>query len=502
MAGANFGVNPLLWAHFRVQGGWRNALTLTVGYCLIAGVIAAFTFQGKLDIKPRAVATVWLVVLSLLQSGLLVLMGTGGVRRAIQQDFTTGMMDSHRLTPVSGPSAVFGYIVGPNVALLILVAANTLIGLPLCATSGYPAKEWLLGIVVVLVFAALLWSLSAVGAMATHGSANVALFLAIASVMGGWIVVAIVPGVGALIFGVVGATLGMLPGASATLSPNITFTSGTIAAQIVIAATFFWAAARKYRRPDQRAFPVWLGVALLAEFATVGGLGILVWAARPRSLLDVPSAEVPTQIVATLTALALVALLPISAMVHRRVTWERRHKLEPHRAGARPSTPLLGIVGMVLLIVILVGLPSESAMAGRTSSGQWRPVAERTHMQEWILSFAVLTAALIPPGLLLWPLYRRKASGAAFVGLWLVVVWLLPPLIDLMVNVAMSPQADANITWLTGCSPVGALALIWRLRDIALVPGLVVHVTLAIAMGMLVLRQQKLRAKESVTGNV
>jgi len=475
MAGASFATNPLLWVHFRLAGGLRNAITLGVGYALIAGVVAVFTFGGDLGVKPAAIATAWLLVMSMLQSGILVLAGAGSIRRAIQQDFATGMMDSHRLTPISGPSAIFGYIIGPNIGPLLLLGMNTLFGLPLCAVSGYPVHEWLTGILVTLVFAGMVWCATAVVAMVTQGYGGVVALVGISTLMAGWLVVPIVPGLAALVFGVVAATFSMLPGSGGILSLDLLPITATILAQVVVAATCFWAAARKYRRPDRRAFSAWLAFALLAEFALVGGLGIAVWKARPQPLRDVPSAHISTQIIATLTVLAVLAMLPISAMVQAHVAWQRRHRLEPGRPGRRPPFPLLGVLLAALFIVGAVAVFVEGAVVHRITLAAWRLTDGPGHLREWLLSFVVLAVGLMPPALLLRPSYRRNASGAVIVGLWFLLTWLLPPLLDLILNVSLAPTGDATVTWLTGISPIGALVLVWYRLPISLVPGLVVQ---------------------------
>jgi len=474
MAGASFATNPLLWVHFRLAGGLRNAITLGVGYALIAGVVAVFTFGGDLGVKP-VIATAWLLVMSMLQSGILVLAGAGSIRRAIQQDFATGMMDSHRLTPISGPSAIFGYLIGPNIGPLLLLGMNTLFGLPLCAVSGYPVHEWLTGILVTLVFAGMVWCATAVVAMVTQGYGGVVALVGISTLMAGWLVVPIVPGLAALVFGVVAATFSMLPGSGGILSLDLLPITATILAQVVVAATCFWAAARKYRRPDRRAFSVWLAFALLAEFALVGGLGIAVWKARPQALRNIPSAHISTQIIATLTVLAVLAMLPISAMVQAHVAWQRRHRLEPGRPGRRPPFPLLGVLLAALFIVGAVAVFVEGAVVHRITLAAWRLTDGPGHLREWLLSFVVLAVGLMPPALLLRPSYRRNASGAVIVGLWFLLTWLLPPLLDLILNVSLAPTGDATVTWLTGISPIGALVLVWYRLPISLVPGLVVQ---------------------------
>ncbi len=497
IAGA-FSINPLLWVQFRLAGGWRTALTFAIGYGALAGAIALVTFLGDLGMNAMSVAYGWLVVLTMLQTGLLVLIGTAAVRRAILNDFTSGMMDSHRLTPISGPSAMFGYLIGPNLGLLVIIGLNAIIGLPLCAVGGYSPQDWLVGIVIELAFAWTLWSLAAVAAMATRGTANVVAYLGIGAFIGGWLVVTIVPGLGVLGLGVTAVFLSFLPGGGRLVSLDLAEVAAIMAGQMILAATFFWAGARKYHRPERRAFSIPAAMALLLECAVLGGAGIVLWRLYYTLVRELPRTEVCTQVIATLTALALLALLPVSAAVHARTTWERRRRLEPQRAGRRPVSPILWAIACAGVIVIIVAAFTEmlanidvstlSAYGrGRRIPRSWMTFAP-TPRHAWWISFAILAVGLIGPALVLWPPYRRKASGAVIVAAWLVLVWVVPPLADLVINTQFVQEPDMRVTWLTGCSPIGALVLLWRVPGVSLIPGLAVQAALTLPLCYLIAR--------------
>lgn len=61
---------------------------------------------------PKQFGGIALLILLGIQSVLLLIAGAGWVRRAVQRDFSSNMIDSHRLTPMTGWTAVFGYIIG------------------------------------------------------------------------------------------------------------------------------------------------------------------------------------------------------------------------------------------------------------------------------------------------------------------------------------------------------------------------------------------------------
>ncbi|MBN1490363.1 MAG: hypothetical protein JXA69_10625, partial [Phycisphaerae bacterium] len=203
-----------------------------------------------------------------------------------------------------------------------------------------------------------------------------------------------------------------------------------------------------------------------------------LWSRRPRALNEFPSPDVFTQIVATLAVLSLLAMLAIAAAVHAHVRWERARRWDPARAGRRPLPPLAWTVVTVSLLVGALWVMGAPAWP-------WVAVPYGVVWPRWLASFGALTLGLIPPMLLLKPLYRRNAVGGPIVGLWLLLVWLVPMLVDLIVNVAMVPEEQARVTWLFGCSPLGALILIWKIESVSFLPGLAFAGALALLVAIL-----------------
>lgn len=463
-------VNPILWAQFRLGGGWRTALTILLAFCGIIGLLAILLFRVDLDTTNASMALAWLVVLSILQGVLLLLIGTGAVRRVILRDFTTNMYDSHRLSPISGFSAMIGYVIGPNVVVLMLSIAGTLIGLAFCSINGYSHSKWIIGSFLQIVSAIMLWIFAATAALSTRGKANIAPLIVLVSILGGWMALLAVPGLTLLGFGAL-ASFVSLTGIITTFQID----SAVVMAlpQIIVAATVFWAGARKYRWPDLRAFAPWLGFLLLAEVAVICGLGVGVNPAKamgaPREII-----KLSTQINGTIFTLLLISLLPCSAMVQASAAWERRKLHEPEMAGRQPLHP---IFGAILSALVIIGAVAFSL----------RYLAPKEHtltipIKQWTLVAAEITLGLSSWSMLLWPVYRRKNAAAVMGGLWLALLWVVPPLIDFSLNVALVTDAEAQITWLTGCSPIAAILSLWWDANVRLWPGLCLHGGIIIAM--------------------
>lgn len=471
MNGATTLVNPVLWVQHRLAGGWKNTISLTLAYCVLIAVVAMFVFRADIPVPQSVVAKGFLTVMALLQGSVLILLGTGAARRVILRDFTTGMFDSHRLTPISGPSAMLGYIIGPNLTPLALAAANTLIGLGFCAISGHPRQDWLVGCGLQVVFALLLWTFSATAALGTKGKANLAPLLAILSLIGGWYVVLAVPGLSLLVYG---GAVGILDVIG--FKTNLGLSGGIALAlpQFVVMGTVFWAGARKYRRPDGRAFPAWLGFLLLAEAAALGALGILVMPSQP-AMRQFHLPDLPTQICFTFLVLTILAMLPVSAMAASAAGFKRRMTFEPGASQRRPMPPMLAPFLATFIISCAMALVLDSAqhVAQTHIEKAWYRVA---------MTAVELLAGLASFTLVMNRAYRRRPTAAVVGGLWFALVCIAPPLIDSIFNIAMSADVNASVTALTACSPGGAVICLWLDVKIPLRPGLIANAVLILAL--------------------
>jgi uncharacterized membrane protein AbrB (regulator of aidB expression) len=116
--------NPILVAQLRLA--WRTGhmlpgliiFGLVYGTILLSGMGAETEEEGTLVRTLRKWDVLWVV---LVQSMSLVLGGFSKVSREIQEDRTSGVLDFHRISPVSPGRILAGYLLGA------------------------PAREWLLG---------------------------------------------------------------------------------------------------------------------------------------------------------------------------------------------------------------------------------------------------------------------------------------------------------------------------------------------------------------------
>ena len=143
--------NSLWWVQFQLQGGWRRHLAIVVIYVSVVAGLTAAAYRLEPTLTAGQVSQVWMMILSILQGGILVLVGCSGIRRAVQRDYTTGMIESHRLTPMSGLTAAIGYLIGPNLQTLVLAGCGVVAGLIFSFVGGTGSADWL------MTMGALLW---------------------------------------------------------------------------------------------------------------------------------------------------------------------------------------------------------------------------------------------------------------------------------------------------------------------------------------------------------
>lgn len=476
--GAPSSVNPFLWLHYRMVGGRRHVIWVLGGFFAVVGAIALITFNAIVGTRPAEIAEGWLVILSLVMAVFLVLLGTDAVRRAIQQDFTSSMMDSHLLMPITGSSAMLGYLTGPPCTLLLLAGATFVTGVPFCIIAGRDVEYWVVMTAGLLAFSAMLWTLSATVALASRGAVSVLWIVIGLSIVGGWFVPLGVPGLLVLIAAPIGAF-------SRVVSPRMfgsPASAETLAAGILphvaLALTFFYAGTRKYRYPHNRAFADWLGMLLLLELALVGGVGIIATHSPNTFFSDIAGPGVGVQMVGTATALALVAMLAVSAAVHRVVADERRRHLSGTARRVGVFSPLLASVAASAIIVAVLNVALSIAWEYGGSTYHRYAGAHDLAMLSTSNNFcaiAALALGLAGAGLILRPIYRRGKTGFWIAVWWIAIFWVGPILLDIIVAVTLTSPLGEDPTWLMGVSPIGTLILSWLPLKASAVPGLAVQ---------------------------
>lgn len=482
--------NPLGWVQHALLGGWRRSWVVAVVYlCLGMGILLFVTrvvpVGGGRGATPKQFGGIALLILLGIQSVLLLIAGAGWVRRAVQRDFSSNMIDSHRLTPMTGWTAVFGYIIGPNLTFAPITLVNLFFAVGFSIWGGYPWWTWLVGLCIIACAAGAVASLSLLMALCSKGSANVVGLVVMGAVFGGGAIMFLVPGLGLLVGSF--SIMNMFRAASAAITFDRSLLV-TIAGQLALTLIAGKAASRKYLRADVQAFSWPLGMVMYAFVLTYGGLGLRLW----EDLFSIRFAsesmlEIGPKWIATLTVVALFAMLPLSAVIQQRETWQRHHLYYPEGAGPAPTPFWCVLVSVAAVTVAGFAITLGREFLPNLMVGESPALASRIG-----LTLIVLVAALLPITGILKVIYRVREKAVWFVAAWVVASWALLPAVDLIWAV-YSEESDGapTLSWLTGCSPAGAWAMLWLRPDLPFAPGIVVQVALAVLMGMVMPRWRR-----------
>ena len=317
-------LNPLLWLHLRVNGPPRN-IAWVVG--LFFGAIVVFAGMCYYMADRQSWTTVdanWMGIISALQGLLLLLMTPSAIRKAVQRDFDSGMIESHRLTPMSNLKIVLGYLAGAPIQPLLLYAASLVIGsffaarlsagpgAKLMSTASAVVAGWFFSHGCLLVLALLFASLTLLFAMSSRGKANLIGVAVLIGFVGGWSLLSLVPGL-ALITGLMGFG-GIFNALSARTRTGVDASAIVIAAllQFLFAMIFIRAACTRLRAPDRPLFslPLALALLLLTGLTLVAGVGL---APRYEWLFDEWRRFEAVQLICSTGAFMLVGLFTLIA---------------------------------------------------------------------------------------------------------------------------------------------------------------------------------------------
>jgi hypothetical protein len=201
--------NPIAWAHFKVRGGLRSHLWSTAGFILL--ISAAVTVTGRLHPSP-GLFSAWTTGMLGMEMVILVFFGCASIGTAIRRDITVGLLESHRLMPISPGAAIMGYLTGPTLQALNLVAASFLIGTATATLGGVPMERWLMGNFTVVVFAAFLWITIAFSSFLFKNAFTTLIAVIAPAVSSGGSVIQMVPGLRILMAPVLGMSIFTLVG--------------------------------------------------------------------------------------------------------------------------------------------------------------------------------------------------------------------------------------------------------------------------------------------------
>lgn len=487
--------NPLGWGQMKLLGGWKRILLICAIY---AGALLLFNILIYRSIPERIALSTFangsLIVTVFTEVCLLLLVGVIAIRKSVQRDFTSEMITSHRTTAMTGHTAVFGYLTGATLTVLCLTAINWIACTVLARLAGDPIAAASIIFVILGCLAVLVWTFTLLVALSTSGKTSI----------GGWIIT------GAIVLGQIPTTaylmhpgLSLILGLTTVTNLSTAATTGTVDksifatmfAQLLLAAIFYLASARKFQRDDVPAFNPPLAYTLLAICVLTSAAALRFWSSANASPFGLPiltgpsSGMLPQQGVVTLVGLALVAMLPIANAARNSAVWCKRKAKDPDFTGNKPrpfiEAPIIATLIVFVILVLIVGTKAKQIPA--LNSEHPRDILKTVGYV--ILAFLLTSFAFA--GFLRFSLGTSSTRAIWILFVFVVFVWAMPPLIDTALSMLYERGGDDPVSWLFGCSPISTWVLLLVGRpEGPVIPGLLAQAGLA-AGALLLARKAK-----------
>lgn len=479
--------DPIGWAQVRLSGGWKRLATATGGYALVSLVVHVLVYRLiREEVTLPRFADAALNVNLMISAAFIFFVGTGAIKKAIQRDFTSEMIMSHRRTSMSGATACMGYLTGPLAQAMMVTFVNWLICTILARMGSTPLGQSPVGTIglfaIMLVMGLNWWTFALLVGLCTRGKVSVAPLIVCVFIATNAKFIYIVPGL-AMLFGSSIATDLLEQSSLATIAWWLMF---SVFAQLGFALIFFVASARKYHHDDLAAFDPLLAMALAALSGLVGGVGLRFW--QPRTTFLLPSElfnEPSNWMFLTTLLLTLVLIVPVASAAFHHAVWSRRKALDPL---FREKCPLNYWAGALLACILGFGV--LTVVAGRDWSrlfepNDWPAVKEKYG--------AVLTAAfltLLTLGGVLRFVHAASPKAIWAIVLFVVATWAIPPFADASLDAIRELDIDRPRSILFSSSPVGTWLWAFKKFDAPVWSGLIVQGVLALGAMVLARRVQ------------
>ncbi len=468
--------NPITWVQVELRGGAGRQIRVAMIYGIALGILIVMSFRAD-PASTSWTLSAWVKGLLGLQAFTLIFGACSAIAKSIRRDLSTRMIESHRLAPISGTGAIFGYIIGGTFQVMCLVVMNLLLGAVVSSCAGQPVHVWLLSNVMLIWFAASLWGGAAYYAMITQRGFEIALIVVILGALSGGIAFAFVPAVVLLVGPAIGGAAFGLSGSGGSWYGIYPL---CMAAQAALGVFFLIAAARRYRRDDAIAFGPWIGLGLVSGWVVLSIIGVAHWSTLQPTFLDATSVGAVEQSVGSTLAALVLSLVPISGTALEQERHDRRKRLNDPSLGRRVVS-----VSVVTLVCAAICLCLPLA----TMSVVPLTVARAIRILVLVMSQLLVWAHLLRF------LYRRGMGSVLPLTVYICLTW-LGPLLGELLHYALSDLGNWPGTIMV-FSPVGTLLAILNNSSLNTTAALVVQVTLAAVMVSLTLLRGRLSSPRS-----
>lgn len=488
--------NPLGWAQMMLMGGWKR-LWAVAGLTAAGIIVCSMMIYRAVNPNLSSFAQSAVGVLMMCEAVLLFFIASGQIKKALLRDFTTDMITSHRLSAMSGYTAVFGYVTGPitqilSMSAVIWVAMHVFIsmvapgvGIGRASMLAIPSVLY----AIMLCAAATLWSLGVLIGLSTRGKAGVMGVVVFLAISNNTSMFKIVPGLYVLFPLTEIVTNNIATAGSIAFDAPALLASALI--QTMLTLVFVIAAARKFHRDDVPAFTPTLAHILLAICSLTCAVAFKYWRPSVLGVIRVEFAVDPAnQMLMTLVSLALLCLLPVAVGASAEARWAKRAAADAQFAPRRP-TPFYAAAASATAVALGIML----VVTGKTFQGQLADSGGHgflTAGNAIAMSLAFFLAMVTMSGLLRY-CYGIGMGGMTLGSFAIALLWLAPLLAEAAWAVLMDVHASQGYSVLLTISPIGTWAAVLKKLDAPVMVGLGVQG--AIALGALLLAHRVRRRR-------
>lgn len=477
---------PMWRIQYQLLGGHRRmgGIVLVTAFALFAGALG---IQRISNISLAVVLGGALTILTWVQVGVVLFGGCNAIHRAVQRDFDSRMVESHRLSPMSSFGVVMGYLFGPTLQVLALFALFTFAGAIACYLAGVPVDSWVLGNLALIVGTLPIWSVAVFFGQRTTKPFNPIPILMGAGALT-WVLVYLPAG--AFLLNIYPVVIGIW-----YMAHQASLNGAAIAVSITGSGlyTMYWIyiAAIKFRRPDLPALNGLRGLALVLVTMIFGAIGLLIL-----SLPDVPARLLirdadthAAQWIGTMVTGLLLCFVVISGTVQSRLLGQRGTALRSRWDRMPAWIVVILAVAAVIVPMLLIGTQLQRIPASRFFQLDM-PDEFRT---AWLLCTAAMLISAWSAASLIEIGHRLMKSARLPIFLYCLLIMGGPPLFDsIRAEILREGGTSLSYSWVIGCSPVGVMIATWTGVEVPLAPGLALQTVFA---GLLTLCVMLLRRR-------
>ena len=463
---------PMWRVHFQLLGGNRKLLGIATLY-LAAWMVGLLGFRRLVgdEMSTADFASGSLVALTVIQLILLVIAGCNAVHRATLRDYTTKMIESHRLSPMPNMTVVVGYLFGTTLQVQMLFVVNAFIGMPLTILAGFNLADWLYGNCIAANGALTLWAITVFAGVGLRKPVSPAAIIVLIGIVGNAALV-FLPAAGLFLSAYPILLGGMAMMGQGRLNGSQLILIGSVNA--ILTAFWMTAAAAKYRRPDLPALNALRGTLLLMLWLVLGTVGMVAGNAGMR--LGTLGPMQPGMLLGQWITTMVLALPVAAVMLNGAVQCATRAGGDANLRDRwdRASTWTVAIGSAVAICAVMAGIGQSVWPRFLQSKMHWEPNTF-VYMFFWSLTLLACTLGMLTLRGVLVGFYAATRSPKMMSTVFIGLLWIGPPAIDLIRSITMYEYGPGE-SWLFACSPPGALIAIWGpVSEPWLLPGLVIQ---------------------------